>query len=151
MKFGTTRHKPEGEWVQTTMTVGIAGVQHKMAEVRAFGKAVINAEARGMRYGVEVVPQPNNPHDRNAIEVIGFCNVKGVIGGTKTERWSIGFLPRDLAAELSRDLVSQGVPIAAELYSIYTSDDGYLDIKIIVLAPPGHGEKVRRKRAAAST
>ena len=50
----------------------------------------------------------------------------------------------DLAAELHRDLLNSGVPIAADLYSIYKQDE-FIDINLIVLAPPGYGVSVRTR------
>ena len=50
-----------------------------------------------------------------------------------------------MAAEIIEDLVRKNIPVVAELYSIYEGSDGFLDFKIIVLAPPGHSVKVRQR------
>lgn len=136
-KFGLDRHKPPGQWVQTTMTVKVVGLQHRRSDVDAFFAATAAAERNRTPYGVRLKPDPNNPHDRNAIAVDGYAG-----GGN----WHIGFLDRDTAAEISRDLISAGIPIEAELYSLWNGDDGYVDANVIVLAPSGYGLKARLRR-----
>jgi len=59
-------------------------------------------------------------------------------------------LPSELAAEMCEEFVSKGVPIAAELYSIYEGKNGFLDFKVIILAPPGNSLSKRERRARES-
>lgn len=96
--------------------------------------AVRAAELARRPYGVHLRPDPGNPHDPNAIAAYGFADGK---------TWHVGFLDRDTAQEITRDLISNGVAIDAELYAIWVADDGYIEIKLIVLAPPGHSMKKR--------
>jgi hypothetical protein len=145
LKFGTKRYKPDGVWVQTTLAESVVGVQFRKDAAEAYATAVEKAEKAGLQYGVQLEAQPNNPHDRNAIAVYGVCEVKGLFSKSLKE-WHIGYLSRDLAEELTADLVSKGVPISAELYSIYRGLDGFLDFKVIVLAPRGHGHKARLQK-----
>jgi hypothetical protein len=56
---------------------------------------------------------------------------------------NVGYLDRGTAGGITRDLVSKGIPAAAELYNLWVGDDGYIKIKIIILAPPGYGMKAR--------
>lgn len=136
-RFGADRHKPRGEWVQTTTVVAVVGIQYRRSEVTKFCRAVQAAErSKKVHYGVRLRPEPTNPHDANAIAVDGVV---------ENQRWHVGYLDRDTADELNRDLISMGVPIAAELYNLWVGDDGYADIKIIILAPPGYGMKTRLK------
>lgn len=114
----------------------------------AFSKAVEKAERKGLRYGVRLEPQPDNPHDRQAIAVYGFAERSGLFK-RKPGEWHIGFIPADLAAEITTELLSDGIPIAAELYSVFEGTDDFFDVKIIVLAPPGHGVKARSRRPRA--
>jgi hypothetical protein len=137
-RFGQDRHGPQGAWVQTTNVRQIVGIQHRRNDVEAFCQAVHSAERGGQLYGVNLRPEPHNTHDRNAIAVDGFA------GGRK---WHVGYLDRNTAEEINRDLLSKGVPIDGELYAIWIADDGYIEIKVIVLAPPGNSMKVRLKRA----
>jgi hypothetical protein len=139
-RFGKARHKPPGQWVQTTTMIKTVGIQYRVDDVRRFANSVRRAEEAGDLYGVRLRPDPGNSFDRNAIAVYGYAN-----GG----EWHVGFLDRDTAAEINRDLISRGIPIEAELYEIWVGQDGYIDIKIIVLAPSGHGLDARIKRASS--
>lgn len=143
-KFGRGRHRPPGEWVQTTLAEEVFGLKHREANARAFAAAVEKAERAGQRYGVALALQPDNPHDRYAIAVFGQCMVKPFLRTPKLREWHIGFVERELARELHDDLLSRGIPISSELYSIYKSGK-YLEINYIVLAPPGYGHSARTR------
>ncbi|WP_085043876.1 HIRAN domain-containing protein [Ensifer aridi] len=140
-RFAKDRYAPDGKWVQTTIVESVVGVRHRFANAAAFAEAARNAERFGQLYGVTLEPQPDNVHDRNAIAV------HGQVG---TQKWHVGYLDRELAAELNRDLLSKDIPIAAELYEIWVGDTGLIDIKVIVLAPPGNSMKVRLKQSRES-
>ena len=144
MRYGQSRHKRAGKWVQTTMVESVVGVHHRKADAIAFARAARKAEAGGLVYGVELEHHPDNPHDPNAIAVFGVAERKGWFKSS-VERWQIGYLDADLAAEIVGDLVSMGIPVAAELYSIYEGQEGYLDFKVIVLAPPGYSASTRER------
>jgi len=144
VRYGQNRYRPDGEWVKTTLTESVVGVHYRKADAIAFARAARKAEAKGLVYGVELEHRPDNEHDPNAIAVIGFAERKGWFKCT-VNRWHIGYLDRDIAAEIVGDLASKGIPVAAELFSIYESDNGYLDFKVIVLAPPGNSMKVRQR------
>lgn len=133
-RYGKARHGVPGDWVQTTTMIRLAGGNHRLGNVYAFTNAVIRAERTGQEYGLTVLPEPSNAYDRNAIAVYGVA-----LG----EKWHIGYLDADTAKEISRDLVSKSIPIAAELYEIWIGTDGGIDVKLIVLAPPGNGMKAR--------
>jgi len=145
-RFGKARHRPPGEWVQTTMAEDIAGIAHRKGAAQAFANAVRTADRKGLAYGVALAPQPDNVHDRNAIAVIGQCMTKGWLGHQKLQEWHVGFLPAELAAELQRDLLSKGITIASQLYEVRETDEGFIAIKIIVLAPPGHSHSTRLRK-----
>lgn len=123
--------------MQTSLMVKVAGVQHYKGAARDFAKAVHVAEASGARYGLRLEPEPNNRHDAHAIKVYGTAGNKS---------WHIGYLDRDTAAEVTQDLLANNVPIAAELYEIWVGQEGYVDFKLLVLAPAGYGYKSRLKK-----
>ena len=135
---------PACEWVQTTLAESIVGVHHRKANAVAFARAARKAEARSLVYGVELEHHPGNRHDPNAIAIFGVAEQKGWFRRT-VGRWHIGYLDRDVAADIVGDLVSKGIPVAAELYSIYEGNDGFLDFKVIVLAPAGYSTKARQR------
>lgn len=101
-----------------------AGMQHYKSNAAAF------VQSRDQR--VELEPDPANPHDKNAIKVIGVC-ADGV--------FHIGYLPADLAAQLSRaGLVSD---VRGRLDRVYQGTDGYLEIKYQVIGPRAQMAKFR--------
>ena len=122
----------------------IAGWTFRSANVHRFFAAVKKAERRKARHGIRVVPEPRNRHDPNAIAVHGFADVRSWFR-TKRMQFRLGYVPAEIAAELQDDLLSRGVPISAELYSLYRRDD-YHEIRIVILAPPGFSVKARQKR-----
>ncbi|MEO9338676.1 HIRAN domain-containing protein [Mesorhizobium sp. SB112] len=138
-RFGTDRHQPFGQWVQATHLVQVAGINHRRTNVLAFFDAVQAAERSNGHYGIKFRPDPNNAHDRYAIAV------DGVVGN---RRWHIGYLDRQTAKAVHDDLLSNGIPIAGEIYNLWASGDDYLEVKIFVLAPPGNRVKGRLKRAS---
>ena len=145
-KFARDRHQPPGEWVQATKLESVVGIQFRKNAVIDFSRAVSGAERKGLVYGLLLRHEPDNPHDRNAIAVTGFVEAKGWFRrGMK--KWHVGYVPAILAEEIVRDLVAKGIPIAAELYSIFEGLDGFVGIKFFVLAPPGNGVKARMKRS----
>lgn len=148
-RFAQDRHRPDGKWVQATGVEEVVGIQFRRDDAQAFAFAARAAERKKIKYGLQLEHQPNNPHDRNAIAVFGVAEVKGFFRSAVKE-WHIGYLPGELAAEICTEFVSKGVPIAAELYSIYEGKDGFLDFKVIVLAPPGNSLSSRERRARES-
>ena len=128
--------------MQTTLAESIVGVHHRKADAITFARVARRAEAKGLQYGVQLEHRPDNPHDANAIAVIGVAEQKGWFS-RRIGQWHIGYLDRDVAAEIINDLVSNRIAVAAELYSIYEGKDGFLDFKVTVLAPPGHSTKAR--------
>ena len=88
-------------------------------------------------YGLLLELEPDNPHDPNAIKVLGKA-----LG----QSWHIGYLDRATAAEINRDLVAAGIPIAAELYDLTVEEIGETEVRLTVLAPPGHSLRVRLRQ-----
>jgi hypothetical protein len=140
--FATDRHQPTGTWVKATARVKVAGIHHRKRDVGIWVQAARLAERDGRYYGIELLPEPANPHDPNAIKVVGLADLDG-----KRLAWHIGYLPRYVAKDISTDLLACDVPIAGELWSIYEGTDNFVDVNVIVLAPPGHSESARRRRA----
>ncbi len=139
--FGKDRHRPSGNWVAATPRTNVAGVHHRRRNVDTWIEGVRFAEANGNWYGIDLEAEPDNPHDPNAIKVIG-----GVAFGGKCLSWHIGYLPWPVAATMQRAVLARGDPIAAELLSIYVGPSGFTDINIRVLAPPGNGTVATRRR-----
>lgn len=136
-RIGERRYKPAGDWVQATTVLEVKGIHHRRGSAEAFCRAVMRAELSDQIYGARLRPEPSNRYDRNAIAVDGFV---------ADRTWHIGYLDRDTAAELNRDLIAKGLRIGAQLYAIWISPAGYIEVKVIVLAPPGHSLKSRLKK-----
>jgi len=146
MVFGRSRHKPSGHWVQFTGLFNVAGVQFRRAEASTFVSLVRRAERKGWTYGLGLEPEPDDIHDPCAIKVYGISQWKGLFGPLRTERAWIGYLPRDEATSVHRELVAKDLPFEAELYSIYVSARGFIDIKMLVLGPGGTSASARTRR-----
>lgn len=147
MKYAQDRHRPAGDWTNFTNMVSVVGVQHRRDSAAAFASAARKAERSGLIYGVNLQFEPNNPHDPNALAVIGAADRKRLFGGIQAQEWKIGYLPREVAAEVCDQLIRPGLSVGIELYSIYEGREGFVDFKIIVLAPPGHSHSARSRRA----
>jgi hypothetical protein len=148
-RFGEDRHRPAGEWVQATNLLRVAGVHHRKAAVAAFGSAVARAERKRQHYGLEIERQRNNSNDPNAIAVYGVARVAGLFGA-KTKRWHIGFVPQEVAADISPNLIDQGIPVSVELYNLFNGIDDYWEVKFFLLGPPGHSAPSRARAARLS-
>ena len=146
-RYGRDRHRPPGEWVQATLVEKVVGVQFRKSNVREFCECVARGEKSHMAYGVALAPEPDNEHDPFAIAVLGQCMVKKIFRKPKLVEWHVGYVSKDLARELHKDFLSKDIPIASELYKIYTAHD-YYDIEFLVLAPPGHSHSSRMRRKA---
>ena len=131
------------------MVEEVWGVHHRKENARAFCHAVKAAEKAGREYGIALAPQPDNPHDPNAIGVLGQCMVKLWFRAPQLREWHIGYVQRDLAKELNNEFLSKDITIASELYEIFEQGD-FFEIKFIVLAPSGHSHSARMKRSAGN-
>jgi hypothetical protein len=139
-QFGKDRYKPDGVWVQASSAVSVAGVSFRLVDALAFAKDVKKSEAAKLHYGLEVEREPSNPHDSNAIKVYGVARVPSLFG-QKTTRRHIGYVPSEEAELLCIHVLANGQKIAAELYRVYLSDENFVDIKMIALAPKGYSHK----------
>ncbi len=146
-KFARDRHKPDGKWVQATAVEKVAGVIFRYADAKTFADEAKTAELKGRRYGVDLRPEPGNPVDPQAIAVVGWVTAKGWVSGERRKEWHIGYVAAETAANLHRAILSQGQPIAGEIYAIFESGD-FLDFSIIVLAPPGFSQSSLASQAA---
>ena len=140
--FGAARHSPRGEWVQTTIVNQVAGILFRRSNVIEYCDAVRKADRKGLVYTVKLRPEPTQTHGPNAIAIYGLVRIKSFFGTKSVVKWHIGYVGRELANELQEDLLSKGIPIAAELYDINQSGQ-FIDINYLVLAPPGHGLRRR--------
>ncbi len=111
--------------------VEVAGINYRTANALAFAKR------RQQR--IELERDPSNPHDPNAIKVIGVCK-----GWFFWRRYHIGYLPRDTAARI----VSEGIRVEPRLRNIWAG--GYvrdaIHIRLDLVAPKPEKTPKRAKR-----
>lgn len=70
--------------------------------------------------------EPDNPKDANAIQVIGLCD---------DDEYVLGYLPRDVAAHVTRSgLLEQIQPRLMRIY-IGERGDGYVEISYQLIGP----------------
>jgi len=94
----------------------VAGLSHHKAEALSF------AESRNQELALE--REPDNPHDSNAIRLIG-------VSGSK--RYFIGYLPRELSEQIvSTELFDS---VRARLARIYIGQNNFLDIQYQIIGP----------------
>lgn len=150
-KFNQARHKPPGNLTPATLATEIVGARYRMAAAMAFVEAATKADADGRRYGVDLVREPGNPHDPNAIKVMGWIERKGFLWGTARDSWHVGYVPAETAEYLVDEYYAVNIRVQAELYSMYRRFDGgeLPDMKFIALVPHGEGMQ-ERSRAAGS-
>lgn len=133
-KFGRDRYRPEGRWdLFYPATLKVAGVHHRKGDAGAFADAVKAAEQARLRYGVRIVAEPTNPFDGNALAVYGWAEVRGWLKSSRRE-WKVGFVPASLAADVAEQRAAgKRLQLDAELYSVYRSDDDFIDIQFFLL------------------
>jgi hypothetical protein len=51
VRYAQNRHRPVGQWVQTTLAESVVGVHHRKPMAIAFARAAREAEAKGLIYG----------------------------------------------------------------------------------------------------
>lgn len=87
--------------------------------------------ARGRAQELFLLAEPTNPHDKNAVKIIG--NYKGLF---LTSRAELGYVPRDVAEAL----VKTGLlaVTTARLKYVSVTEDGRTEIEFEVIGPKEH-------------
>lgn len=101
----------------------IVGEQYHKPEIMAWEAAPDRA--------LEVVREPQNPHDPNAIAIFGVWD-----GGSR--RGHLGYLPRELAADIAATRPVD-MPLKAVPFTLYKSGD-FRDLKVRLLEPSARSE-----------
>ena len=134
-KFGNNR--PDGDWVNLpkfSSRTNVSGTAFRKNDANAFLKGAIASDTSNQPFGVKLLRDPTNTHDRNAVKVVGH-----LAGGNPTNGRHIGFLDKDIAKHLA-DTYRSGMPVSAENLEAGTKD-GALFFKINVLVPPAKSRK----------
>lgn len=123
-KFDTSDEaKPGPKWRKmNAFHQSIVGEQHYEASHDSF--------LRGSECRVEIEREPENPHDPNALAVIGLWRDKA---GPRREK--LGYLPREFSSEVATTRPAD-MEMLAVAVSTYTSRrDGYRNMKVDLYEP----------------
>jgi hypothetical protein len=118
--------RPDGDWRKlnhmTDSDFSVAGLHYKHDNAVLFAKWAGHCHNSGLEYGIRLQREPENPHDPQAIAVIGFWN-----DGASYWEVPIGFVPKDYSHQAPAD-----APIAAELNHVFLEqkDDGSYDVDV---------------------
>lgn len=84
--------------------------------------------ARGRAQALALVAEPSNPHDKNAVQVIG--NFRGLILSSRAD---LGYVPKDIAEAL----VTTGLlpSVSPRLKYVSLGDNGRVDIEFDIVGP----------------
>lgn len=119
--------------------IEVAGIPHRMANAVAFAR-------RAQQY-LELEREPNNPHDPNAIKVIGVSK-----GWFFWRRHFLGYVPRETAAIIAENRLWGR--IKPRLRSIwaggYVKDTVYVNFDILEPIPPPEPTKRRQRKHGGS-
>jgi hypothetical protein len=117
--------------------LSVAGIHFRMKDALRF--------AHGQDQQIQLVREPHNPDDRNAIQVYGVY-ARG--------RKFIGYVPRDDAAYLARaNMYDDLLPLLARIFEATTHDgEPFLDVTFQIMGPVArkaefHAASKRRRRA----
>lgn len=102
--------------------IPVAGMEYRKAEALRFAKS--------SNQSLALQKEPNNEHDSNAIKLIGIS------GSTK---YFIGYLPKELSAQIAGTGLFDSVKV--RLVRIFIGDDDFLDIHYQIIGP-----KVEKKK-----
>jgi len=109
------------------VALGIAGIKHRINEVTDFLTAAFSAEESSSPYGILLEPEPSNPHDPNAIKVMGWIE-------KPTNPIQLGYLYREDIAQIAKEF-PPGTPLAAALWRVYMPKPENLWVGVRLLIP----------------
>jgi hypothetical protein len=96
MSFPYNRPAADWTWRISLQQVKVAGVHYRADAVRRFAREIDAAVSRGnedFHFEIRLEREPDNPHDHNAIRVIGVTE-------SRPEGVHLGYLPREIAKQL---------------------------------------------------
>jgi hypothetical protein len=100
--------------------VEVAGVYYRLENALAF--------AYGENQALELIPEPDNPHGKNAIKVIGAFERNG-----EWLRVHVGYIPHGYSAQINQGGFTPHV--RARLRNIWVSDTNHMVIRFDLIGP----------------
>ena len=95
-------------------------------------EAALHFIRSGERHHLEMEPEPANPHDKNAIKVIGV---------TAGERYHLGYVPADIVQLLASLKMTDLVQI--RLLRAYAGSNDYVEVMFQFIGPKEHRNTYR--------
>jgi hypothetical protein len=123
---------PEGCQIFET-TVGLVGIEYRRDDVIEF--------ISGTGHGLEIVAEPNNDDDPNALAVIGVTQ-----GWIFKKRKMIGYIPREIAAQIAESCGIQS--LKPRLRNIYIGYNDYCIVEFDLVGPKSMVKEYRSARKA---
>jgi len=129
--FQSKPRTPGNKWRQLGGLQRVAGTSFRLDEAREFCSEAIWASKRGTPVHLELVPDPTNHYDKNAIKVMGVLPEK---------QFFVGYVPKEEARILTeirkdtQDGPAGPMPLGAELYRVASEHD-WVAIDFISLEP----------------
>jgi|GEM_PF-7022013 len=136
---------PGGQWRRVSELQSVVGVQYRKQNAIEFTKAAFAAHEHGDPFGLFAEREPNNPHDRHAVKIIGWGSGRSAFLGRKVPiNLHIGYVDADTSGRIAEKFPD--VPLAAEFYSLYEGRLGYIDICFFLVAPADMAAASARSR-----
>lgn len=125
---------PEGDWKRVTELQKVVGVQYRKPNAIEFARAAFRAHENGEPFGLSAEREPDNPHDRHAVKILGWGEGRSTFLSRKTRlSFHVGYVDAYTSGRIAEKFPD--VPLAAEFYSLYEGPGGYIDISFFVVAP----------------
>jgi len=135
MKISKRVNPPIPEGMQIYDGGEVAGIHHRKAAASKF--------IRGRGHSLELVREPRNRHDPNAIQVFG--SVAGLFG---RKRLLLGYVPADMAEKVATAGVFDSILPRLRYLRL---DGEYVTVSFEILGPKALLERYRPKRRKRST
>jgi hypothetical protein len=100
-EFSSVSAGPDDNWYDFAEDVSIVGEKFRLNEGTSFFEAITEAVSRDDEFGVLLEREPNNPHDKLAIKVVGYVNFRHL---GRYEYFHVGYIDRKLAFRISNEI-----------------------------------------------
>ncbi len=129
------KHRLDGDWRIFGEQESVTGIHHRKDDAKKYCQRAMKCDKKKLPFGIELIREPDNTYDPNAIMVVGWWTKKKLFSKKLiTDYLLIGYVQRDKSQEIS-EKAEENTPISGELNSIYIGKDDFLDINFVVLLP----------------
>ena len=131
--------RPKGHWRAYDgegygLQVKVAGTKYQFSKALEFVYGARLADKSGLAHALEIVREPKNKHDANALAVVGHWMQPGfwILIKPKAKKVLLGYVPRELALKIAQ--FPKDMPLAGELNYFKANSSG-IDIYFSLLIP----------------